>query len=216
MFFTGREKETAQVQRALERGNNVVVVGKYGIGRTSLVRHVAGINRDRWRFVFVDFSQTPAKICGHLLDELFPKRGYRRGGVYVRYRSGRFKISSLDLEDRRQHVIVLDNVARLSKPKLDFVGYLAWEKRFRFVAIVEAFAPKDDLLLLRAVLRPAVTISLRYLTAQHAREFFRHFSERHGLGWTETRINYLAGTTGGYPLGMKEAVAMELERRWRG
>ena len=131
----------------------------------------------------------------------------------MRYKSSRFKICNLDLEDRRQHIIVLDNVARLSRPRLDFIGYLAWERRFRFAAIVEAFAPKDDLLFLRAVLRPTLTFSLRYLTAQNAREFFRHFSDRHGFGWTESQINYLAETTGGYPLGMKEAVAMELERR---
>jgi replication-associated recombination protein RarA len=207
MCFVGRDRETSQVREALGRGKNVVIVGKHGIGRTSLIEHVAEMTRDQWRFVFADFYRTPAAICGALLDELFPQRRYRRGGAYARYKPSRFKIATRDLEDRRQHVLVLDNIERFTKPKQELVRCLVLAERFQFVAIAAAFAPEGDLLRLRTVLSPAVTVRLGYLTTQRAREYFQHFSERLGFGWNEHWIDLLARETGGYPLGMREAIS---------
>jgi AAA+ ATPase superfamily predicted ATPase len=73
MYFVNREKEISQIEEAMEEGENVIVAGRYGIGRTSFVRHVAQIMRDQWRFVFVDFSKTPGSVCNYLLAELFPQ-----------------------------------------------------------------------------------------------------------------------------------------------
>jgi len=79
-FFVGRENEIKQIIKALRRGDNVILTGKYGIGRTSLVKHIADTTRDRWRFIFVNFSQTPGRVCGYLIEELLPKTNGRKKG----------------------------------------------------------------------------------------------------------------------------------------
>jgi hypothetical protein len=112
MYFVGREKEIGEIKEALEGGNNVIVSGKYGIGRTSLIKHIADAMKDQWRFVFVDFSKTPGSVCNYLLAELFPMHGFDR--EHRRYRPSRFRIATLALEDHRKHVLVLDNVSKLS------------------------------------------------------------------------------------------------------
>ena len=45
IYFVGREKEISQIVKALKRGENVILKGKYGIGRTSLSRHVPEIGQ---------------------------------------------------------------------------------------------------------------------------------------------------------------------------
>lgn len=205
----GRTKETAQLRRALERGHNVVVLGKYGIGRTSLIRHLADLTRDRWRFVFADFSQTPGQVCNELLAGLFPEQKQAR---YTRYKSGRFKILHRDLGDDRNHVIVLDNIAKLSPQRLNLIRYFVREERFRLIAIVEPFVPRSDLFLLRAILSPVSVITLGYLTFHNAVELFHYYSQKYRLDWPESRIDFLARSTGGYALGMVEVVVRETRR----
>lgn len=187
----------------------MVVSGRFGIGRTSLIKHIAHA-QDELRFVFIDFSKPPGHMCKHLLTELFPKQKY--GRKYVKYKSGRFQIMTLELEDRRKHVIVLDNIARLTFPKLDLVRYLNWESRFLFICIVEHFLPQDDLFQLRTWLNPCMMINLQRLNMQNGIEFFQCFSVTSCLNWTERQITNLAATAGGYPLRMKEIATRELER----
>lgn len=211
IYFVGREKETKQIIKALKRGDNVILTGKYGIGRTSLIKHIADSMENRWRFIFVDFSQVPGKVCGFLIDELLPKsKGSKRGEI-LGYKSNRFRISNLDFTDKRQHVLVLDNIAKLSAQKLDLIGYLVMAKRFRFVAIAENFMRGDELFVLRARLRNALQINIPHLSGQSAREFFRHQSELHQLSWSESQIETLAEITGGYPLGMKEILKRKIQ-----
>ena len=211
-YFVGREKETRAIIRALAQEKNVILSGKYGMGRSSLVGHVADTMHEGWLFVFVDFAQTPARASNDLFTALFPKRKRGSGKDYVRYKASRFQIANLDLEDERQHVLVLDNIGELSRSRQAFVRYLSWDSSFRFVAIVEAFVPKEDLFALRALLKPALTLSLGYLPASSCRAFFRHFSQKYHFNWAEERIASLVKTTGGYPLGMKEAVAREMAK----
>jgi len=212
MFFVGREKEISLIIKALKRGDNVILAGKYGIGRTSLIKYVADTTRNRWRFIFVDFSKTPGKVCGLLIDELLPKGKGKTRGEILGYKSNRFRISNLDFADRRQHVLVLDNIAKLSAQKLDLIRYLAMAKRFRFVAIVENFMREDDLFVLRARLSNALLINIPHLGMEAAREYFRHFSGQHHFHWSESQVNHLAEMTGGYPVGMKEVVTRKLAR----
>ena len=212
MFFVGREKEIRLIIKALKRGNNVILTGKYGIGRTSLIRNIADTTRNRWRFIFVDFSQTPGRVCRLLIDELLPKSKGKTRGEILGYKSNRFRISNLDFADRKQHVLVLDNIAKLSAQKLDLIRYLAMAKRFRFVAIVENFMRGDDLFVLRARLSNAMLINIPHLSIEAAREYFRHSSGQHHFHWTESQINHLAEMTGGYPVGMKEVVTRKLAR----
>ena len=212
MYFVGREKETGQIIKALKRGNNVILTGKYGIGRTSLIKYIADTTRNQWRFVFVDFSQTPGKICGLLIDKLLPKNKGRKRGEMLGYKSNRFRISSLDFRDQRQHVLVLDNIAKLSAQKLDLIRYFVMAKRFRFVAIAENFIRGDELFVLRARLRNALLMNIPHLTIEAAREYFRQSSVQHHFHWTESQINHLAAMSGGYPLGMKEVMNRKLAR----
>jgi len=40
MLFYGREKEISWLIRELSRGRHIIITGKYGIGKTNLVRHL--------------------------------------------------------------------------------------------------------------------------------------------------------------------------------
>jgi len=208
MLFVGRENEIGQMEEALEQGNNIIVLGKYGMGRTSLVQHVARVTQDQWRFVFVDFSKTPGSVCNYLLAELFPAQEFER--EHLKYKPSRFRIATLALIDRRRHVLVLDNISKLSAKKLDLIRYLTWEKRFQFISIAESFLPADDLFRLRVWMNPAILIKLHYLSASEVVQFYRQLSRERRLGWTENRIKNLAEVTGGYPLRMKEIALREL------
>jgi len=211
MYFVGREKEIGQIKEALEGGNNVIISGKYGIGRTSLIKHIADAMKDQWRFVFADFSKTPGSVCNYLLAELFPTQEFDR--EYVRYKPSRFRIVTLALEDHREHVLVLDNVSKLSAQKLDLIRYLTWEHRFQFVSIVESFLPQGDLFRLRVWMNPSSLIKLHYLSASDVVRFFQQLSKEHQLGWSEGQIRNLAEVTGGYPLRMQEIALRKLERK---
>src|SRR5713101_5332428 len=114
MYFVGRQHEIARIRKDLEQGNNVTVCGKYGIGRTDLLKYIAALTQDRWRFVFVDFSQPGGVVCRDLFAELFPKLRDKRRGEYLPYKATWFQIVHLELDDNRQHVLVLDNSAKLS------------------------------------------------------------------------------------------------------
>jgi energy-coupling factor transporter ATP-binding protein EcfA2 len=213
MPFIGREKETEQIKEALKGGKNVIVSGKYGMGRTSLIKHVAEIMQEQRRFLFLDFSETPGKLCQHLVAKLWPERERSGRNEFSKYRSARFRIVSLQFNDSRRHVLVLDNVAKLSAQKIDFIRYLAWEKRFQFVAIAESFIPKDDFLRLRVRLYPAETIMLQNLDKREVHKFYQLLSEQHRLHWTEGHIKNLAEITGGYPLRMTEVALRQLRAK---
>jgi MoxR-like ATPase len=210
MHFVGRENETRQIGKTLTEGNNVIVSGKYGIGRTSLIRHLAETTEERWRFIFVDFSQTPGDVCNRLLIKLFPRQELDR--KRRKYRSNRFRIATLPLDDSRKQILVLDNVSKLTSQKQDLLRSLTWERRFQFVSIVEGFLPPDHLFLLRVRMNPSIFITLHYLSASDVAQFYRRLSREHRLGWNEIRIKNLVEVTGGYPLRMKEIALRELAR----
>ncbi len=209
MYFVGREKEAGQIRESLEEGRNVIVSGKYGMGRTSLMKHIADAMQDQWRFVFIDFSKTPGSVCNYLLAELFPQHEFDR--EQTKYKSSRFRITTLGLEDNRKHVVVLDNVSKLSVQKLDLIRYFTWEERFQFVSIVESFLPSSDLFQLRVRMNPSIEITLHRLSLSSVVQFYRQLSKEHQLRWTEGRIKNLAEVTGGYPLRMQEIALRELQ-----
>ena len=212
MCFVGREKETKKIMKALEQGNNIVLMGKYGIGRTSLIKHIAAITKDRWRFVFVDFSQTPGKVTMHLLRELVP--GKRKGkDHYIRYKSGRFLIVSKELKDKRKHILVFDNIAKLTAQKLQLIRYLILESTFQYIAIAESFLSKEDLFLLRAALLPAEMIILTYLSEESTKKLLCHLADQYSFHWSEQHLYMLISATRGYPLGVQEVIKRELGMR---
>lgn len=213
MYFVGRERETTKIIKALERGNNIVLIGKYGMGRTSLIKHIAALTKDRWRFVFLDFSQTPGKVTNQLLVELMPEKKRKGKNHYIRYKSGRFLIVSKELKDKRKHFLVLDNIAKLTTQKLQLIRYLILESKFRYIAIAESFLPKEDLLLLRAALLPAEMIMLPYLSEESTEKLLRQLADKYSFNWSEQRLYMQVAATRGYPLGVQEVIKRELDMR---
>lgn len=212
MCFVGREKETKIIIKALERGNNIVLMGKYGIGRSSLAKHIEALTKDRWRFVFVDFSQTPGKVTAQLLAELLPEKRKNKDH-YIRYKSGRFLIVSQELKDKRKHILVFDNIAKLTAQKIQLIRYLILESKFQYIAIAESFLPKEDFFLLRAALLPAEVIMLPYLSEDSTKKLLCHLADKYSLHWSEQRLYMLVSATRGYPLGVHEVIKRELGMR---
>jgi hypothetical protein len=132
-----------------------------------------------------------------------------------KYKSNRFLVANLKQEDKRQLVIVIDNIAKLSHQKLAFLRTLAWKKEFRFVAIVENFLPEKDLNLLRRELLPAQIITLQHLNLLSTARLLRHFSEKYHFNWNDRQIKIFASITQGYPLGIIEWVNRKLEEGCR-
>jgi hypothetical protein len=210
VYFVGREEEQREILKTLDQGWNVILTGKFGIGRTTLVKHIVSLNEIQWRFFFTDFSQTPGNVCNYLMKELFPEEESKwkhRG-----YRSTRSFILNHRLEDLRKQIIVLDNIGKLTAAKLDLIRSLTWEKRFQLIAIVENFLPPGDLFRLRVRMSPASVIALGYLSVRKVAEFFYQFSKEHHLKWDESEIRSLATVTGGYPLAMNDVIERKLMR----
>ncbi len=205
MVFVGREREVSRIVRELTNGRNAVVSGPFGIGRTALVRRVAEQMGAGWRFVMLDFSRTPAELCSALAAAL------RTGGPHARRAPRSFvaaRAAVLAFEPRgRRHVLVFDNVAAVTAPKLALLRRLAATGRYRFVAVAEPTLGDNELFELRACLVPAPVIVLSRLTAAATRSYFARLSEELGLGWSEDEIAGLAAISGGYPLVMVEAAS---------
>lgn len=209
--FVGRGKETAWIRAELEAGRSVVLIGICGIGRTALARHVAEEMGREWLFVFADFGRPPGQLWRDLFAAVFPKAQQRlrtqgRTAKWMRYR-----VSSRRLEDPRRHVLVLDNVARLTAPRLDSLRRL--RERFQVVAIAEAFLPEPARAAMCAALWARRPLQLGHVSAAATVAFFEECSRRHGFGWSEGEVQGLARAANGFPLGMREAVAAELRRR---
>jgi hypothetical protein len=212
MCFAGREKETRKLLKALEAGRHVIVTGPYGIGRTRMVRQIAEAGRQERRFVFVDFSKTPGKVCEKLLAAFRPKAPSSRAVRSARYKIGRNLLAGMKLSGGRKPVVVLDNIGRLTRQRLSFLRDLNLENRFLFIAIAESFLSGHSLFLLRACLFPSETITLRHLSLRDARAYFQCFADKYGLSLTNKDLTALAETSGGYPLGMRETAQRLVKR----
>jgi AAA+ ATPase superfamily predicted ATPase len=216
VYFVGREREIARIRKAMAIGSNVVLTGKYGVGRTSLIRRIAKLFADEWRFLFADFSRTPAEACTELLKGLEAKGSrHSRHQDYKRDRSMFVDLASRE-KGKRRCVIVLDNIEKLTPQKMDLIRYLERDKHSLFIAVAERFLPEEGLFHLRVSLYPSVLVALRNLSGEKSAGYFRFYAAKHRLPWTESDIRMLTLGTGGYPLAMREAVTRELERAVRG
>jgi len=211
MYFFGREKEISEIINALKKRKHIVITGKYGIGKTELAKHLSDITKQRWQFVFTDFSKPPSKVCNEILWKVSPKRPPEHRRKYIKYKTARTLIADLTLKDNRQPVIVLDNISELSHQRLAFIQRVVFSKKLLFIAITEGFLPERDLFQLRACLMPSHLIKLGNLGIKNAVDFLRHVSRKNSLNWSEKHIRMLAEVSGGYPLGMKEFVKREIK-----
>ena len=209
--FVGRRRETARVRAELEAGRSVVLTGIWGIGRTALVRRVAKEMAREWLFVFVDFQRPPGQVWRDLFSAVFPSEQERLRAVGRSAMWMRCRVSSRRLEDPRRHVVVLDNVARLTAPGLDAIRRL--RERFQVVAITEAFLPEEASVALCAALWARRPLQLGHLDEAATVAFLEECSRRHGFGWGEDEVLGRARAVNGFPLGMRETVAAELRLR---
>lgn len=210
MIFVGRESETKLIIKELLRGHNIVIEGKFGIGRTSLVKHVSSLILDEWRFIFVDFSQTPGIMSEKLMKELHIPKMNKLTGKHFGYKSRRYRIANMALPKGKKTVIVFDNIAKITPQKTIFLRHLLLEKHFQFIAIAEHFLPEHDLLFLKAQLLPATTVSLHNLQEEDIMNYLRYLSNRHHWNWPEVQIINVASLVGGYPLGMTEMMKKKI------
>ena len=206
MIFTGREKEKKKIIKELEQGKNIMLAGKFGIGRTSLAREIAKHSGGRRQFVFVDFCQTPGKMSKNLMKQLKICNRFTKTGNKMGYKSMRFRIAAIGSSTENKPVIVFDNIAKLTRPKIAFLRYLCEEKSFQFIAIVENFLPEKHALFLKTLLFPAAHFSLSYLSDKDVLEFVHYYMETHHLRYSEAEIAGLTLFAGGYPLEMTRLV----------
>ncbi len=200
MHFVGRKKEIHAIIRSLEQGQNIVLTGKYGIGRTCLIHHISDLLRDRFHFIFTDFSNTAKVICEVSLAEL----GLGRAGIdMLHFKTARSKLVRFESSDTRQVVVVMDNIARLTPQKLNLIRYLKLQSRFQFIAITELFLDTRQLDKLRGQLLPAVMVRLSYLPRADAVELVGHCCRSCGIDASPEEIAFLAASMHGYPLGIQ-------------
>ncbi len=202
MTFVGRDREIKIIAHSVEKGENVIVSGKFGIGRTALIHRAAEMNSDKWQCVFTDFSKTPKAICVQLTTELFCRAEH--SDIDETFRRMRFELSNHAIPITKIPVIVLDNIAKLTDQKLNLIRSLAAQKRFRFIAIIEHFLKREQLEKLRLRLFPSVLLELGYLTTGESRMLISDLAVSHGLRIETPQISLLAESMRGYPLSICE------------
>lgn len=215
MPFVGRESEIAHVEAALGDARNVILRGKYGIGRTALVREVARRN-GAWRFVFADFSGSGGTISASILAALLGRSRYAVAETRTARQLARAVASYVPPRRVTRCVIVLDDVAKLTHPKIDLLHRLRESEQLLFVAILERFVTSEAVMRMRVALDPAVVVLLDALDLETSVRFYGVAAARFRLPWSESDVEMMARTTHGYPLEMVRTVHAARKRLERG
>jgi hypothetical protein len=208
-MFVGRGPETRIIQRALDRGENVILSGRYGVGRTRLVHHVAGIAAPRLKFVFADFSDPTADVARELWMQVARKT--KAAADSLSFKGVVARLAEVARE-RRNTIVVLDNIAKLTTPKIRFLQKLTLFGQMRYIAIVEAFLPQAHFTRLKGCLAPSVHLDLKHLPISEVCRYFEAVSEKYGRDWDRGMIHGMATATGGYALAMAQMAERELTR----
>ena len=209
-LFVGRQEETARIRTELEAGKNLVLTGPFGIGRTAILRRVAWEERATRAFIFLSGAATAGRMCQDLFLSLFPneRTALHQGGISLL--AQRRAIAGVAWKDARPRVVVLDDIAKLTRQRIDFIRWLRGLGRYQVIAVTEGFLPEEARQRLRVALAPAPLLVLDRLEIAMAKSFFQTWSERHRLGWGPEHVRGLAVATHGYPLGMRQAVGADL------
>ncbi|HNY50794.1 MAG TPA: hypothetical protein PLV50_09305 [Smithella sp.] len=202
MLFVGRQIEKKKIMEALSCGGNIILDGKFGMGRIRLIREIARLADER-KFVFVDFSQTLGEMSEKIMKTMGISRRIKNQTKQMGYKSMRYRIANANTSKRYKPVIVFDNIAKITAQKKIFLHHLILERYFQFIDVVENFLPQKDLFDLKAQLMPATTLNLRYLKQQDVQNLLRIDAEQHLAAWNDHDIRDLASLSEGYPLGLK-------------
>ena len=205
MRFVGRDAEIARAEAALAHGLNLLVVGKYGIGRTALVRELARRNR-AWRFVFADFGQSGARISAAILAHQSGRSRHQVRATRKARRLARAVAEFVPPPRVERLVIVVDDVAKVTRPKFELLRLLGESGRLAVVAIVERFVRSEDVMRIRVALDPATVLTLDALDLKTSTRFFAAAAAELDLPWSASDVGMLARTTHGYPLEMVRTV----------
>ncbi len=98
MHFYGREREIATITSALGKEKNFILTGKYGIGKTTLIKKASKKQGERRHFLFSDFSKPPSEVCHDLLNVLNPKSCSKKRVRHTGYKQSRSMIKR-ELDD---------------------------------------------------------------------------------------------------------------------
>ena len=206
MLFVGRKSEKKKIVESLKQGKNIILGGKFGIGRTSIIKEIAKSLADESKFIFVDFALTPAKMSEKLMKCLALSVRFKKSSKKMGYKSMRYRIANFETSKTKQTVIVFDSIAKLTSQKIIFLHHLIEEKHFQFIAIVENFISSHDLACLKALLLPTDVSSLNHLKPDEVVSFLRLYSDKHNLNWSDDYIHDLAVIVKGHPLSMIEMI----------
>jgi len=209
MNFVGRKRELAAVIKSLKQNHNAVLAGRYGVGRSCLVKHIARLHSATWQFLFADFSKTVARSCNEMISQLASGGSKANQHNYTRLMYAKDILIERKSVTDLPRVLVLDNIGKLSRPKLAFLRDMRLDSDLLFIAVTESFLPEADLFRLRATLYPSDMLELHNLKRKETVDFFRNFSQRKRLGWSESFIQMLAASTEGYALLMQERAQRE-------
>ena len=204
-LFVGRERDADRIREELGAGHNMVLTGPFGIGRTALLHQVARNLEPAWRFVFLDGSQTAGWLCDRLLETWGSPRLRTPGRRTTPWTVARSRLPELLDAEPRSVAVVLDDLGKVTEPKLDFLRWLHGLGRIHILAVTERFLGEEGERRLRAVLYPAPRLALGPLPENPAKAFFEGWARAHGLGWGPGAIRGLVLATRGYPTGMWEA-----------
>jgi AAA ATPase domain len=211
MNFIGRQREIAAIIKSLKQNRNVVLAGRYGVGRSCLIKHISKLCSATWQFLFADFSKTAARSCNEMVNQLASERNKAQRHRYTRLIHAKDVLIGKKVPADLPRVIVLDNIGKISRQKLAFIRDLLLGSDLLFVAIIESFLPEADLFQLRSTLHPSDLLTLHNLKRKETAAFFRNFSQKKRLEWSEHFIQMLAASAGGYALMMKEIAQREAE-----
>ena len=170
MDFVGRKREIAAVVRSLKQGRNVVLTGRFGVGRSRLVKHISKLHSDSWQFLFADFSKPASQSCNDLIHQLIPHQSSSRRKRYTRLMYARDILLREKLATNLPRMVVLDNIGKISQQKLAFIRdfFTVCINRHR-----QKFPPATDLLRLRSVFILRICWPLHNLGKPATTAFFR-------------------------------------------
>ncbi|MGD0169413.1 MAG: ATP-binding protein [Smithella sp.] len=212
MLFGGRKREIKQIIESLSDGKNIILGGRFGIGRTTLIREIAKLLADERKFIFVDFSKTPGEMSEKLMRELGLSPRFKKTGRKMGYKSMRYRIATVMLSTKNKPIIIFDNIAKLTSQKIIFLRNLIEENHFQFIAIVENFLPPENLFELKAQFMPAKSITLNNLNVFDTENLLYSYSNHNQLNWTDNYRRNLAALTNGYPLGLTQMLKKHLTK----
>lgn len=204
MYFVGRNKEISQITSALAAERNIILRGKYGIGRSTLVRHIADLLKLVRPFWHLDLNFTPDEVCRKILAEICPKE--KKTNLHRGYKSLRKALCEVGAGSAQKVVLVLDNVDMLTPARLDFFHFLAMADVFSFIVIVDDSMDQKDMELTRATLQLTCRITLSYLGKREVQQYFKHYTQKYQWHWSQTEIEKQSRLTRGYPLFMAKRV----------